>query len=812
MSFYKSTVSLFFIISLVFFLPYVSSGARIAGEDKPVTIPDTSKTPEPPIDKDASPPANTAGIKDAPLKTTAKPKDVPATPPVIRQPKAAEVPKLPVGGASPPKPSEAPKLPVAGLPLLSKPHEKKEISLHAPPPLLKSAEKKDVPGPSPVPGVVLPPEVQQLQEAKKPLSVKDTRYITVDFDNVDIQIFVKFISELVGKNFVIDEKVKGKKVTIISPKKIAVEEAYKVFESVLDVYGFTAVPAGDVIKIIPSQDAKEKNIETRLKEEAISPEDKIVTQIIALEYSSPDDMKKVLDPLVSKASIILSYPPAGMLVITDVLSNIKRLQEIVNALDVEGVGEEISYLRLKFASAAEVAKSLTAVFQKQKGTIAPIKIVADERTNALILSATENDTVKVRELIVMMDTGITKGDSLLHVYRLQNANAEDLAKVLMNIPKDAKAAGQPGKAVLSKDVSILADKATNTLIITAERADYVIIESVIKQLDVPRPMVYIEALIMEVSDNKDFRLGVEWRGVHDYTGSDKLPSIMNTPGAATVGIAGSGGGAAGTGSMKAGGYGNFPTSTVDSAGNVSASFPAGFAVGLLSAGIKIGNVIFPSIGAVLSAYRYDSDVSILSTPQIMTLDNEEAEINVGKTVPYITRSDTSSVTSTTSAVYGTSYEYKDVSTVLKITPHINDDQFIRLKIDQQVTKLDPASQAGTPTTFKRATKTTVVVKDKETVVIGGLIDEIAGTSTYKVPLLGDIPLLGWLFKSSVKAREKTNLFVFITPHIIRTQVDAADMFKKKIGDAGIVEDGVIKLYDKKDKKKTEINEAPVSKK
>ena len=773
MPFYKSIVSLFFIISLVFFLPYVSSAARITGEDKPVIIPDTSKTPEPPPESPEK-------------KEVSKPQKEPS-----KDIKNPSITTQPAKAPEPPKDKDA-SLPLNG------------------------AGKKDVPGPSPAPGVVLPPGVQQLQEAKKPLSVKDTRYITVDFDNVDIQVFVKFIGELLGKNFIIDDKVKGKKVTIISPKKISIDGAYKVFESVLEMHGVTAVPAGDVIKIIPSQDAKEKNIETRLKKEAISAEDKIVTQIITLEYSSPDDMKKVLDPLVSKASVVLSYPPTGMLVVTDVLSNIKRLQEIVSALDVEGVGEEISYVPLKFASAAEVTKSLTAVFQKQKGTISPVKIVADERTNALILSATENDTAKVRELISMMDTGITKGDSLLHVYRLQNANAEDLAKVLMNIPKDAKAAGQPGKAVLSKDVSILADKATNTLIITAERADYVIIESVIKQLDVPRPMVYIEALIMEVSDSKDFRLGVEWRGVQDYTGSNKLPSIMNTAGAATVGIVGSGGGAAGTGSMKAGGYGSFPTATVDSAGNVSSSFPAGFAVGLLSAGIKIGNVIFPSIGAVLQAYRYDSDVSILATPQIMTLDNEEAEINVGKTVPYITRSDTSSVTSTTSAVYGTSYEYKDVSTVLKIIPHINDDQFIRLKIDQQVTKLDAASQAGTPTTLKRTAKTTVVVKDNETVVIGGLIDESSGTSTYKVPLLGDIPLLGWLFKSVVKSREKTNLFVFITPHIIRTQADASAMFKKKIGDAGVVEDGVIKLYDKKDRdkkdrKKAEINEAPVNK-
>ncbi len=218
--------------------------------------------------------------------------------------------------------------------------------------------------------------------------------MTIDFDNVDISVFIKFVSELTGRNFVIDDKVKGK-VTVISPKKIAVDEVYKVFESVMEIYGFATVQAGDVIKVIPALDARGKNLELRLKKEAIAPEDKIVTQILSLQHASPDEMKKVLDPLISKTSIILSYPPTGMLIITDVLSNIKRLQEIVTALDVDGVGEVISYIPLKSASAADMVKSLTAMFQQQagQGALAPIRIVADDRTNALIILATENDTV-----------------------------------------------------------------------------------------------------------------------------------------------------------------------------------------------------------------------------------------------------------------------------------------------------------------------------------------------------------------------------------------------------------------------------------
>ncbi|MBE9547110.1 MAG: type II secretion system protein GspD, partial [Proteobacteria bacterium] len=243
--------------------------------------------------------------------------------------------------------------------------------------------KKEVPEVQPAGRIIKkkPPTKKEIPvKAKVKQPAEESKYVTIDFDNVDIPVFIKFISELTGRNFVIDKGVKGE-VTIISPKKISVKEAYKVFESVLEVHGFTTVPAGDIIKIVPSRDARAKNIETRLKKEAISPEDKVITQIISLDFANPDELKKILSPLISKSSVILSYAPTGMLVVTDVLSNIKRLLKIVKALDIEGIGEQISVIPLQYASSQDITKSLNLIFQqaakKRKGTLATlIKIVA----------------------------------------------------------------------------------------------------------------------------------------------------------------------------------------------------------------------------------------------------------------------------------------------------------------------------------------------------------------------------------------------------------------------------------------------------
>jgi general secretion pathway protein D len=648
---------------------------------------------------------------------------------------------------------------------------------------------------------------EEIQDEKLPAhhakKVHDNKYVTLDFDNVDISVLVKFVSELTGKNFIIDDKVKGK-VTIISPKKIPLKDVYKVFLSVLEINGFTVVPAGDMIKIIPATSAREKGMETRTKKELANPEDRMVTQIVTLERANPDEIKRVLDPIIPKTSSVLSYPPAGILVITDYLSNIKRLQEIILALDIEGAGEQISYIPIKNASASEVVKSLTTIFAQRHANAAVIKVVPDARTNSIIIMASIADTGNVRKLVAFMDKDVPRGDSNIQVYRLQNSNAEDLAKVLNSIIKETGAAsGAAGGAaatqraltpVVSKNVQVVADKATNTLVVMAEREDYKILENIIKQLDVPRPMVYIEALIMEVNATKAFNLGVEWRG---------LRGTGDVLGAGTAGNTAAFIGSGGASTTTTGGYNILDSLITTTAAGATGVYPGGFSMGIIGSGINIGGVTFPTIGAVIQAYKTDKEVSILSTPQIMTLDNEEAEINVGENVPYITSQQSSSTTTTTSVspLNYNSYEYRDVGVILNITPHINEENFIRLKISQQVTKVTSAANSPTPTTLKRTTKTTVVVKDNETIVISGLMGDSTEADTYKVPLLGDIPVLGWLFKTHSTSREKTNLYVFLTPHIVRTQKDAADLYQEKRETMGEVVEGIIKLDEKKSETK-----------
>ena len=627
------------------------------------------------------------------------------------------------------------------------------------------------------------PKAQEKVEPKKKITREkrvlkkqkpEKRYVTIDFDNVDIVLFIKFISELTGKNFVIDKAVRGK-VTIISPTRISVEEAYRVFESVLEVHGFTTVPAGNIIKIVPALHARSKNIETRLREEAIVPEDRVVTQLIPLEYANPDELKKLFAPLISKSSVIVSYTPTRILIVTDVLSNIKRLLRIVKAIDIVGIGEEISVLPVEHASASDLSKSLSSIFQRQvrrakKGVPAApgIRIVADERTNSLIILATEDDTLRVKELIELLDKEIPRGEGDIHVYYLQNANAEDLAKVLTAIPpKEGKIAKRGKAPVISQEVQIVADKATNSLVITAKKQDYLILEDIIKKLDIPRSMVYIEALIMEVNVDKDFRLGVEWMGMEDFSYQGR------------------------TGGVFSGSGGSDAYSSLSGLSSTPPSLPSGFSLGVIGEAITIGDIVFPNLGAILQAYQKDSDVNIISTPQILTTDNEEAEIKVGENVPYITKQETSA-----SDIDYTTYEYKDVGVTLKITPQINQERFVRLKIFQEVIKLKKGTEEYRPTTLKRSAETTVIVKDKNTVVIGGIIGEGTERGTYRVPCLGDIPGLGWLFKSISRTQNKTNLFIFLTPHIIENPVEAGKIYKEKKKEIDKIKEGVIKMYKK----------------
>jgi len=621
------------------------------------------------------------------------------------------------------------------------------------------------------------------QTLNSPRAVKTAsttgRFVSIDFNEVDIRVFIKFISELVGKNFIIDHRVKGK-VTIISPSKISIKEAYRVFESVLEVHGYATVKAGKVIKIIPSPEARTKNIETRLKDESILPEDKVVTQIIPLTYAAPDEIKRLFAPLISKSSVILSYSPTNTLIVTDVSSNIRRLMRILKTIDVSRIGRELSVIPLQYANADELVKLLRSVFKaaqkpKKGGIQKTVNFVADARTNTLVLLAGMEDTGRIKLLVRLLDRKTPRGKERIHVYYLEHAIADDLAKVLLALPKKQAGAKQASKTpIISDKVRIAADKATNSLIIMAEKEDFEVLKEIIKKLDIPRAMVYIECLIMEVNVTKEFNLGVEWSAANDgRLGGNQI-------------VYGGGSGGGGVSS------GMFTPATSGTA--ALAAFPTGLALGILGEGITVGNITFPSIAAFINAYKQDKDIHILSTPQILTMDNEEAKISVGKNIPFKTTTGT-----TAAAVTYETFEYKDVGITLTITPNINKDRKIRLKIAQEVTRLESTS-GFRPTTLKRTIDTTVIVNDKNTIVIGGLIDDSFSDTQRSVPCLGNIPLVGALFRSKSSDSDKTNLFVFLTPHVIENPEEAAEVYRDKKDQIDTIKEGQIKLYQKKTEK------------
>ncbi|MGB9440315.1 MAG: type II secretion system secretin GspD [Desulfobacterales bacterium] len=600
-------------------------------------------------------------------------------------------------------------------------------------------------------------------------AAKQQQFVSIDFNNVDINVFIKFMSELSGTNFVVDQRVKGK-VTIISPSKISMAEAYKVFESVLEVHGYTTVKSGEVVKIIPSPDARSKNIKTMLREEASAPEDKVVTQLIPLTYANPVEIKRLFTPMVSKSSVILAYPPTNILIVTDVYSNIKRLLKILKEIDITGIGQAISVIPLDFSDATKLVNLLNTVFKptaKQAKGIQQkiITMVADERTNTIVLLASEIDTLRIKKLIAMVDKETPRGKGKINVYYCKNATAEELAKVLQEVPTKETGAAKGKKAapVVAGNVRISADKATNSLIIMADKEDYMVLEDVIKRLDIPRSMVYIEALLMEVDMSTSLNIGIDWAAF----------------GSASLG---------GKETLVGGGFaGGFP--------QPSDLLQGGLTLGMLTEPITIAGVTVSNITAIVNAVKTNDDFRILSTPQVLTTDNEEARITVGENRPFQTRS-------TTDVSGGTfeSFEYRDVGKTLKITPHITEDRLVRMTISLEVTSINQAATLTTsstlPVTLKRTVDTTVIVKDEQTIVIGGLIDDSTTANENKVPALGDVPLLGWLFRNKSRDSVKTNLYIFITPRVIKNPEEAYQIFSGKKEQIDTIKEGTIKFQEK----------------
>ncbi|MBE9504942.1 MAG: type II secretion system secretin GspD [Proteobacteria bacterium] len=597
--------------------------------------------------------------------------------------------------------------------------------------------------------------------------------ISMDFDNADIRVVIKFISELTGKNMVVDSKVKGN-VTVISPTKISEEEAYRVFDSILEVNGYSAVETAGIIKIIPKPDASKSQTRTRVGKDSkkVPRNDRIVTQIIPLDYASSTQVRAALAPLISKNGIIIDFAASNTIIVTDISSNIHRLVRIVQEIDLEDVSEKIEIIALRYASAGNFAKQLTSIFPLKKQAAAArgkrrapqagqsaLKVIPYERTNSIIVVADESNMESIKALVEILDVETEVEAGEIHVVYLKNAVAEDISKVLSSMTQQRRnqptaQGGASGGIPISGNIIITPDKATNSLVITASPSDYRVITTVIDKLDIRRKQVYVEASIMEISVDKQRELGFEFRGTSDPTASSGAKVIGGTT------------------------FGGIEAASSNPLGLTG----QGLVLGAVDGTITFRGTEYLNIGALLRAIETESGVNVLSTPHLLTTDNEEAEIVVGENVPFIT-----SKTQTTAGEPITTIERKDVGITLKITPQINESDFVKLKIYQEISSVKEVTleEAADLITTKRSAKTTVVVKDGQTVAIGGLIRDNDIETKNKVPCLGDIPLLGMLFRFTSVKKEKTNLLIFLSPRIIRdsAEMDAIMDEKKRDMDA-----------------------------
>jgi len=623
--------------------------------------------------------------------------------------------------------------------------------------------------------------------------VQDSK-VTFNFIDVDIATVVKFISEITKKNFVFDERVKGA-ITIIAPSRLSVDEAFSLFTSVLELKGFTIIPSGKVYKIVPIAQAKQFGTEI-IRDEETAVSDAYITRLIPLRSISSANAVNFLQPIISKDGYISSFGPSNMLMIVDSAANIGRIINILESIDKPGV-EEPEIVLLKYANADDVAKIISEAYSLGGSSPSPAArvprpvaaggaasvgearsaVFADTRLNAIILLADKQEREAIKRIVSLLDIPLPEATSKINVYFLENADATELAEVLENMISRAStqktpAGTQPARTPFEPggEISITADKATNALIVVASPADYQSLSQVIKQLDIRRRQVYVEAMIVEASIDTLRELGAKWRVTAEKDGEPVFIAgfgTMDSNALQTVltGLTG----------ITVGGMGNFldvPVSTIDSEGNVVTS-----------------TLTIPGFAALFNLNEFRGAVNVLSTPQILTSDNQEAEIVVGENVPFISKRE--SDPTRTVSVFST-IERKDVGITLRLTPQITEGDYVKLDVYQEISALKQESEVVVisvgPSTTKRSTKTTVIVKDNETVVIGGLMEERLEENINKVPLLGDIPLLGWLFKNKTYEKKKTNLLVFLSPHIIKDGTDLAAITEKKKTDFARKED------------------------
>ncbi len=527
---------------------------------------------------------------------------------------------------------------------------------------------------------------------------KTENLVSFDFDNADIKMVIKSVGELTGTNFIYDESIVTGTVTVSCPQKIDINDVMRALESILEVKGYALIECPDFIKVVRKFTAKEKNVGVRVGKTAEDTEsgDRVYTQVIRLEHADAEEVSKLLSGFVPKDGSIFASSETNTLIITDVSSNIYRLLKIIQEVDKEApVGKKQVYVYfLKNADPEKLAEVLSGI---------RVEEMRKEK------SKTEKEKREVKK-------------------RMQAAARVRYQRAMAGLAEQ-------------EAPTIVADSATNALVITALPGDYEVLRGVIEKLDIRRSQVLIEALIAEVSLDKLVEIGMEWANWDEAEiGRESL------------------------------------------FGGSSFGIREGAGAGALS-GITLGIIKNSNIGGIINAYKKDADFNILSSPYLYTRDNEEAEILIGENIPYVTQSRVTETDAVNPTVIKT-YAYKDVGITLRITPHINPDGIVRMEIYQLIEKLVSGDiSIDTPTTVKREIKNVVDVKDGSTIVIGGLIRDDKEDVAHKIPLLGDIPILGYLFRYSRQVSTKTSLLILISPHVATNfgEIEALTQKKREEG-------------------------------
>ncbi|HQQ64234.1 MAG TPA: type II secretion system secretin GspD [Pseudomonadales bacterium] len=637
---------------------------------------------------------------------------------------------------------------------------------------------------------VLPAQAQE-QPPPQPDS------FTLNFVNAEIEGVVKVVSEITGKNFVLDPRVKGT-INIVSAKPLPRDFVYEVFLSALRLQGFAAIEDHGIVSIVPENDAKmHANTTTHAGGAAQASGDQIQTQVFTLRYESASQLVAILRPLIAPSNAITACPNNNTLVITDYANNLQRLAKIIASIDQPSAGDQV-IIPLQYASAVDVAQTVNRLFAEANAGLAVIEpnqrfvVVADARSNSLLARAGDPSRLsRLRKFVALLDSPTNAGGNI-HVVYLKNAEAVKLAETLRAIYQgdagtvttpgsttalgNAAAQGASGAGLAASSAGgvngsglggasafgggptspptsssgvIQADAATNSIIITAPDAVYNNLRAALEKLDVRRAQVYVEALITELTADKAAEFGVQWQNLGGF----------------------------GENSARAFGGTNLGTTGQNIIGISQNPTTAGAG---LNVGVVNGRVNIPGVGQVLNipllirALETDAKANILSTPTLLTLDNEEAAIVIGQNVPFITGQYAMSGAATTPTPFQT-VERRDVGLTLRIKPQISEGGTVRLQIYQEVSSINDKTNLAGVITNKRAVSSTVLVDDGQIVVIGGLIQDSVNEGVQKVPVLGSLPLVGGLFRYKTRAHSKTNLMIFLRPTLVRDS-QLADAF------------------------------------